>query len=105
MSRWRGRFPLPHQCADSSKAQHLPDVRRRFAGCAQRAQTRAVLAFRKLSAIRPEDQLVVAVDRSGQAEQSLQDALHGGCREKISTAHHMRHALKRVVDGHRKMIA
>ena len=44
----------------------------------------------------------MVIDRRRQAEQRLQQAMHAGRPEQVLPAHHMGHALQRVVDHDRR---
>ena len=52
-----------------------------------------------------EDQAMVMIKRRRQAEQCVQHTMHAGRLIKVLPAHHMRHALQRVVHYDREMIA
>ncbi len=60
------------------------------------------------ASLRPVTCLIKAwwmVTRFGQAQQSLQQAVDGGCRTQVFAAHHVGHALGGVIDDDREMIA
>src|ERR1041385_4754315 len=105
MSHLSERFGLAICCGRSRQADHVPDVGRGGARGAQLAQAGGTGRFRELLPGVVQHQPMVAVDRFRQIQQFLQQAMHRCRREQVEAARHMRDALQRVVDYHRKMIA
>jgi len=83
----------------SLEADHVADVLRGGPFGAVFRDGAGVVAFGKAFAIAVADQAVVMVDGGGQAEEMLQDDLHGGEVEEVFAPDHMGNALVMIIKG------
>src|SRR5216684_4006052 len=81
------------------------DIGRRRSRGAQFAQARGQGRLREFSPRIIEDEAVVPVGGWRQTEQSLQEPMDAGRPEQVLPPHRFCHALQRVVDHHREVIA
>src|SRR5581483_641636 len=75
------------------------------APCPKLAQAGRLRRFRQLVAGLIKNQPVMVIPRLGQAKQCLEDPMNGGSMKQVAATHHVGHALRRVVNDDRKMIA
>ena len=86
-------------------ARHRPHLLGRAARFAQGAQGEGAVALGVAPSAASVRTAVMAIKRRRQVEQRLQQAMDMGRGEEIGAARHQRHALQRIVDRHREMIA
>jgi hypothetical protein len=97
---------LPYAFADAKQPLTQPVGERAavLAGESHRLERRRAVALGEALAIGAEQQLVVAIFGSGQAEQSLEQAVDVRRLEQVLAADDMRDALRRVVDSDGEMV-
>src|ERR1700722_9812964 len=87
------------------KPEARADVARRHPACAKRSETRRGVALRELVAALIEDEAVMMITGLGEPKQPLQEPMDRGRGGEILATYHLRHALRRIVDDDREMIA
>ena len=91
-----GACAEPQRCANFARAQ---------VGPAQFGKRPGLTAFRQFRPAPVENEPVVPIARRRKPEQRLQQAVDRGRGKQVAPAHDIGHALQRVVDHHRQMIA